>query len=91
MNQAQAMYAQASQEYGVASKYRSNYEFWKIVLGALYEEIDIHADHLGEFKRQARQIRGRMRRNLRMCKKIKKRADRALEKYNRWLRKESNN
>jgi hypothetical protein len=38
MNQAQAIYAQAAQEFDIAKKYKTNCEFWKVVLGTLLEE-----------------------------------------------------
>jgi hypothetical protein len=86
MNQAQAIYAQAAQEFDIAKKYRTNCEFWKVVLGTLLEEEE--RGHLTrfEFYWHVSLIRRRLRRNKRMHAKVQRRADRALRKYHKWLR-----
>jgi hypothetical protein len=86
MNQAQAIYAQAAQEFDIAKKYKTNCEFWTVVLGTLMEEEENRGLTTFEFIWQRSMIRRRLRRNKRMHAKVQRRADRALRKYHKWLR-----
>lgn len=89
MNQPQVEYAQMSQDFDVANKYKTNIQFWEVVLTALYEEAELHVDTMLQFRLKEWSIKRRIRRNKKMHAKVLRRANRAQKRYNKWIRKES--